>query len=71
MTLLKTLILWADMIVGCVSANESVIDLELNIYASAPDVVGDRDVTLSADLKLHVDSGTLDCLSSGLADLGW
>lgn len=71
MALLKVLVLWAEMIGGCVADYDVVLGLNLNIDASEPSAAAQYEVTMRAEVSLRVSADTLTCLSTGLADLGW
>lgn len=70
MAFVKTLILWAEMIGWCLGEGAAP-SLVLNMQASTPAMGQPRHVVMSAKVEIDVDDAAVDCLSEGLAELGW
>lgn len=66
----KTLILWAEMVGGCIGETATT-EIAFTMEASAPEPSTQRRVVMTASVETLVDDDTVDCLSVGLAEMGW
>lgn len=66
----KTLILWAEMVGSCLG-EASAPEMSLGMQASSPSPGQPRHIVMTAQVEADVDGATVDCLSEGLAELGW